>query len=323
MKIVANIICLDSEPELPALLASLKGKVDAVVAIDGGSADKTVEILTKWGRRSKTPVTCRVNPWPDDFAAQRNLCLDVTRVVHGIGNANDVWVLMIDSDDTLAEFDRVFIEEAAAKTGISGLMCKMDNGNGFFHVQQFFRLTREAVWKNPIHEYVSTAGSKGLPPAGKLTIKRGRSARHDRDPDRNVRIGRRFVETAPANSRARFYLARDLLECEALPQHARRAEAEGHIRAYLAMNTRIVEQDRYALLLLVRLLCDCDRGAEARELLLRSIEKDPDNRSCYEALARLSDKPESGVWQRLAAAAEGGCILPYGSRLPVAITTET
>lgn len=315
MKIVANIICLDSEPELPALLASLKGNVDAVVAIDGGSADKTVEILETWGRENDVPVTCKINPWPDDFAVQRNLCLDVTRVMHGIGN-DGVWVLMIDTDDTLVDFDRVFAEEASTKAGVCGLMCRMDNGNGFFHVQQFFKLTRDTVWQNPIHEYIANSGPKGLPPVGKLTIKRGRSARHDIDPDRNVRIGRKFVQAEPTNSRARFYLGRDLLECEALPFHIRAAEAEGHLRAYLAMTTNFVEQDRYAKLMLARLLSDTGRSAEARDLLLQSIRKDPNNRSAYEAMSRLSDEPESGIWQRLAAAAEGACVLPYGSRLP-------
>lgn len=315
MKIIVNLICQDSAPELPALLESLKGRIDAVVAIDGGSVDNTVEILDSWGRDNAVPVTCRTNPWPDDFSVQRNLCLDVTRVMYGIG-CDDIWVLMIDSDDVLAEFDRVFVEEAASKAGVCGLMCRMDNGNGFFHVLQFFKLTRDAVWQNPIHEYVLSSGPKGLPPAGKLTIKRGRSARHDKDPDRNVRIGRRFVEAEPDNSRARFYLGRDILECEALPLHCRRAEAEGHLRAYLAMTTKFIEQDRYALLLLVRLLCDTGRGAEAKQMLIKWIEKDPNNRSCYEALARLSTEPESGIWQRLAASAEGSCVLPYGSRLP-------
>ena len=316
MKIIVNLICQDSAPELPALLESLKGRIDAVVAIDGGSVDNTVEILESWGRDNAVPVTCRTNPWPDDFSVQRNLCLDVTRVMYGIG-CDDIWVLMIDSDDVLAEFDRVFVEEAASKAGVCGLMCRMDNGNGFFHVQQMFKLTRDAVWQNPIHEYVLSSGPKGLPPAGKLTIKRGRSARHDKDPDRNVRIGRRFVEAEPDNSRARFYLGRDLLECEALPPHCRIAEAEGHLRSYLSMTTHFAEQDRYALLLLVRLLCDTGRGAEAKQMLIKWIEKDPNNRSCYEALARLSAAPENKVWQRLAASAEGSCVLPYGSKLPL------
>ena len=316
MKIIANLICLDSAPELPDLLASLKGNVDAVVAIDGGSTDNTVGILENWGRDSGVPVTCRVNPWPDDFAQQRNLCLDVTRATYPPDADTDVWVLMIDTDDKLVEFDRVFAEDAARKAGVGGLMCRMDNSNGFFHVLQFFRLTPESRWENPIHEYVTISGPRGLPPAGKLTIKRGYSSRHAKDPERNVRIGRRFVEASPNNSRGRFYLARDLIECGVLPKQSRMAEAEGHLRAYLAMTTNFVEQDRYARLMMVRLLCDNGRVAEAREMLLQSLAKDPDNRSCYEALARISDGKESDVWQRLAASAEGSCVMPYASRLP-------
>lgn len=321
MKIIVNLICLDSAPELPDLLASLKGNVDAVVAIDGGSEDNTVEILENWGRDNAVPVTCQVNPWPDDFSAQRNRCLDVTRETYGAKAGDDIWILMIDTDDTLVEFDRVFAEEAARKAGVGGLMCRMDNSNGFFHVLQFFKLTPESKWENPIHEYVTISGPRGLPPVGKLTIKRGYSSRHIKDPERNVRIGRRFVETSPDNSRGRFYLARDLIECGVLPKQLRTAEAEGHLRAYLSMTTNFVEQDRYARLMLVRLLCDNGRAAEAREILLQSLAKDPDNRSCYEALARISTDKEGAIWQRLAASAEGSCVMPYASRLPEKIVS--
>ena len=316
MKIIANLICLDSAPELPDLLASLKGNIDAVVAIDGGSEDNTVEILESWGRDNAVPVTCQVNPWPDDFAAQRNRCLDVTRETYGVAADDDIWILMIDTDDTLVEFDRIFAEEAARKAGVGGLMCRMDNSNGFFHVLQFFKLTPESKWENPIHEYIVMPGPRGLPPAGKLTIKRGYSSRHIKDPERNVRIGRRFVESSPDNSRGRFYLARDLIECGVLPKQSRMAEAEGHLRAYLAMTTNFVEQDRYARLMLVRLLCDSGRVAEAREILLLSLARDPDNRSCYESLARISADKEGAIWQRLAASAEGSCVMPYATRLP-------
>ena len=45
MKTIVNLICLNSEPELPNLLESLKGKIDGLVAVDGGSTDNTVSIL--------------------------------------------------------------------------------------------------------------------------------------------------------------------------------------------------------------------------------------------------------------------------------------
>lgn len=332
MKIIANVISLDSEPELPNLLASLKGKIDALVLVDGGSADKTVEIAETWGRESGTPVVAQVNPWPDDFALQRNVCLNLTREKFGVSTGIEpVWILMIDTDDTLAEFDRPFLEQAIANNDLGGIACRMDNGNGFFHCAQFFKLTHGAIWKNPIHEYIHVEGTKALPPVeqpkdadgnpvgqpvGKLTIKRGRSKRHDRDPLRNVRIGRRFVEVEPKDSRGRFYLARDLIECEAVAPVQRVAEAEGHLRAYLAMETGFVTQDRYVLLLLVRILCDTGRVAEAKKLLTDWIVKDPDNRSAHEALARIVPGAEGQVWRRLSAAAEGSCVLPYANKLP-------
>lgn len=316
MKLIVNLICQNSEPELPALLKSLESRVDGLVAVDGGSADKTVGILKSWGRANKIPVTCKKNAWPDDFGLQRNLCLNITRATYGIASpANDIWVLMIDADDTLAEFDRPYIDKATV-SGVVGLKCRMDNGNGFFFVTQLFRLTPDAIWENPIHEFVTLRGQQGLPPVGTLTIKRGRSALHERDPERNVRIGRRFVQACPQDTRARFYLARDLFECETVPPHLRRAEAEGHLRAYLALPQTFQTQDRYARLLLARILCDGGRTEEARDLLLRSLAADPDNKSAYEALARISGEKEAGVWNRLAASAEGTCVLPYGSRLP-------
>ena len=323
MKIIVNLICQNSSPELPALLESLKGRVDGIVAVDGGSTDGTVDLLNAWSAETGTPVVCRTSPWQDDFGLQRNLCLSVTRAEHGMAlPGQDIWVLMIDTDDTLVEFDREYIEKAVSGAPITGLMCRMDNQNGFFNVVQFFRLTPDAVWEAPIHEYVQVKGDKGLPAAGMLTIKRGRSAQHDADPARNVRIGRKHVEREPDNSRARFYLARDLMECEAVPQQMRRAEAEGHLRAYFAMGGGFLTQDRYARLLLVRLLTDEGRVAEARRMLLDAIAEDPDNRSAYEAMSRISGEKEAGVWHRLSASAEGACVLPYSAKLPVAVAAE-
>jgi len=331
MKTIVNLICLNSEPELPTLLESLKGKIDGLVAVDGGSTDNTVNILREWGVANEVQTIVKTNKWPDDFALQRNLCLNVTRAEFGMASPeNDIWVLMIDSDDTLTAFDQAYLAKATATCDVTGLLCHMNNGitDSDFQVCQFFRLTPDAMWKNAIHEYIVSKGHKGLPPSqipdgnggmvGTLRIKRGRSAQHDRDPERNTRIGRKLVEAEPDNTRARFYLSRDLLECEQIPTQQRRAEAEGHLRAYLAMNAAFPAQDRYARLLLVRLLCDTGRVAEARRLLLDALESDPDNRSGYEALSRISEGKESAVWFRLSAAAEGACILPYGSRLPIA-----
>jgi len=323
MKIIANVICLDSAPEIPAMLESLKGNVDALVAVDGGSVDETVAIIEKWGAETGIQTTVLKRKWEDDFGLQRNNALWWTRAAM-CGEDGDVWILMIDTDDVLTAFDRPLLEKGASELGkdgkpVNGIMCRMDNGNGFFHFCQFFRLLPDSVWNAPIHEHVSVAGHIGMPPAGSLAIKRGRAARHDRDQLRNVRIGRRYVEAEPENSRARFYLARDVLECPVVPLRQRTAEAEGHLRKYLTMETNYITQDRYALLLLARIMCDDGRVEEAREILVKWLDKDPDNRSAYEALSRITPPKEAGVWNRLAASACGTCVLPYASKLPKAV----
>ena len=135
MKIIVNLICQNSEPQLPAYLESLKGRIDGIVAVDGGSTDHTVEVLETWGRENNVSVRVKSSPWPDDFARQRNVALNVTRVEYGAASPeNDIWILVIDDDDTLSEFDRPTLEEMLAKNPeVCGLLCRMDNGNGFFN----------------------------------------------------------------------------------------------------------------------------------------------------------------------------------------------
>ena len=67
MKLIVNLICQNSEPELPALLKSLEGRVDGLVAVDGGSTDRTVELLNAWSQTAGIPVVCKKNAWQDDF----------------------------------------------------------------------------------------------------------------------------------------------------------------------------------------------------------------------------------------------------------------
>ena len=81
-RITAAVIVLDEAPHIPALLAALR-PADAIVVIDGGSRDGTVEVCRSHG------VEPTVVPF-DTFAAQRNRALDRVRTD---------WVLSIDADE--------------------------------------------------------------------------------------------------------------------------------------------------------------------------------------------------------------------------------
>ena len=96
----------------------------------------------------------------------------------------------------------------------------------------------------------------------------------------------------------------------------RMAEAEGHLRTYMALPGSFVDQDRLARLLLCRIMWDTGRSDEARKYMLDSLMDDPNNKSAYEALANMTDEPQSGVWGRLAEAAQGRCVVSHRTRLP-------
>jgi len=320
-KTIANIISFNSAPELPALLQSLEsGKIDALVAVDGGSSDGTLDILNAWEKRNPNiKVVTHTEPWKDDFAHQRNICLSITRkMLHDTDEKDkEVWVLMIDTDDTLSAFDRPYLEGVIQNSNVVALLVNMDNGNAPYKAIQFFKLTEESEWCNPIHEYIKYNGEKKEVPLEKLSIKRGRSKQHNDDPLRNVRIGHVFVEKCPADRRARFYLARDLFECGIIPHEQRMAEAEGHLRVYMSLPGSYIEQERLAKLLLCRIMWDSGRLEEARKYMFDTLMNDPDNRSAYEALANMeSDEIKHCVWQRLAQLAQGRCVFSHTSKLP-------
>jgi hypothetical protein len=83
--VTACVIALDEERRLPACLESLSF-CDEVVVVDGGSRDRTGEVVRAAGARLVE------NPWPG-FAAQRNVALD-----HASGD----WILEIDADERVS-----------------------------------------------------------------------------------------------------------------------------------------------------------------------------------------------------------------------------
>ena len=81
-------IVRDEEALLPACLASVRDAVDAIVVVDTGSTDRSVEIARGAGAK----ILQRT--WSDDFAAARNAALS---------EVADGWVLVLDADERLVE----------------------------------------------------------------------------------------------------------------------------------------------------------------------------------------------------------------------------
>jgi hypothetical protein len=91
--VTACLIVQNEEQRLPAALASV-AFCDAVIVVDGGSTDRTVEVARSAG------ATVIESPWPG-YAAQRNVALDA---------ATTAWVLEIDADERISPRLRASIE---------------------------------------------------------------------------------------------------------------------------------------------------------------------------------------------------------------------
>jgi glycosyltransferase involved in cell wall biosynthesis len=86
--VAACLIAKDEERNIGRCLASLQGKVDEIIVVDTGSADRTAEIAAKAGARVVH------FPWCDDFAAARNF---------SVQQASSDWVVWVDADEELVE----------------------------------------------------------------------------------------------------------------------------------------------------------------------------------------------------------------------------
>ena len=88
--ISAALIVQNEEKHIGRLLESLVGLADQVVAIDGGSTDRTVEILLSYG------VKVIHIPFSGNFADMRNQAIDA---------CSGDFVLMVDGDDEIVDTD--------------------------------------------------------------------------------------------------------------------------------------------------------------------------------------------------------------------------
>lgn len=74
MRFALGLVCLNEAPwlrlHLPVILQSRR--IDGVVCIDGGSTDKSRDVVADLARGRMLPCEIEVRPWDWDFAAQQN-----------------------------------------------------------------------------------------------------------------------------------------------------------------------------------------------------------------------------------------------------------
>jgi glycosyltransferase involved in cell wall biosynthesis len=135
----AALIVRDEERFLEQCLRSLAGRVDEIVVIDTGSTDRSREIAADLGARLLD------YHWTDDFAAARNAAVEAS---HG------EWVLYIDADERVVEFDRANVERllAAPDHVCYTVLFRPQSGFTRYREHRVFRNRPKLRFRGIIHE---------------------------------------------------------------------------------------------------------------------------------------------------------------------------
>jgi len=135
----AALIVRNEEPFLEGCLRSLADRVDEIVVVDTGSTDRSREIAHDLGARVLNHV------WADDFSAARNA---------SVAAALGAWILYIDADERLVEFDRPAVEALLADPAHVCYTVLFRPTTGFTRYREYrlFRNRADLRFRGVIHE---------------------------------------------------------------------------------------------------------------------------------------------------------------------------
>lgn len=216
MRLTLCMIVKNEERFLDECLASARGVVDAIVLVDTGSTDRTLEIARKHG------ALIVEHAWNDDFAAARNAALPHVR---------GGFILMLDADERLGPGARRALRKALARADFDCGMLPLHDASSFgaapedvvsgrarrgeaVLLPRLLRVTPDLRWEGVVHEQV-TSWARGkriasipapivhLGAIPELRRERGKS-------DRNLRLLEKRAQLEPDNPTVLAYLAREL-----------------------------------------------------------------------------------------------------------------
>lgn len=201
----ASLIVRNEERFLEGCLRSLAGRADEIVVVDTGSTDRSREIAADLGARVIE------HEWRDDFSAARNAAIDAAR---------GAWILYIDADERVVEFDRTAIHAqlADARYACYRVLFRPVTGLTRYREYRLFRNHPAIRFRGVIHETL-------LPALHELTARTGlqigdsplaldhlgydgdQSHKHER----NLRLLRARLERDPEHVYSLDHLATTLL----------------------------------------------------------------------------------------------------------------
>ena len=135
----ASLIVRNEERFLEGCLRSLADRADEIVVVDTGSTDRSREIAADLGARVVD------HPWADDFSAARNAAIDAAR---------GAWILYIDADERIVEFDQPAIHAQLADPSYAcyRVLFRPVTGLTRYREYRLFRNHPEIRFRGVIHE---------------------------------------------------------------------------------------------------------------------------------------------------------------------------
>lgn len=161
MRISVSMIALNEEKQIGRALSSCSF-ADEIVVVDGGSTDRTMEILAAYEK-----VVLLRHPWEGHFGKQRQVSLD---------RCSGDWIIRLDADEAYSEKFERGIRDLLASAGpdIGGYtihQCNLVGNENFYSraldqyepIPRVWRNRFGVKWERHIHEYLVGIVGKVLP----------------------------------------------------------------------------------------------------------------------------------------------------------------
>jgi len=205
-KTLGIVMIVKNEAEvITDCLESVKG-ADAIYIVDTGSEDDTVKLCKKY-----TSHVYKFK-WNDNFADARNFALSKCKT--------DV-AFSIDADEVLKtpiEQIKNFINSYVFNKYLGITVQTQTDIERLIQVRIF--RTKNVKWINAVHEIITYEGKqfKDRCYNSSFELASGYSPAHKKDPDRNMRILLRQLETNKDDTRSMYYLAREYINRQNLDE---------------------------------------------------------------------------------------------------------
>lgn len=139
IRLSAVLIVRDEADFLEGCLRSLINRADEIVVVDTGSKDSSREIALDLGARIFD------YEWHNDFAAARNYSID---------QAHGEWLLYIDADERIVEYDATAMDALFAKSHTICHTVRFRPASGFTRYREYrlFRKRPDIRFRGTVHE---------------------------------------------------------------------------------------------------------------------------------------------------------------------------